>query len=624
MTVKNKGLFNTSDAGLLILLVGMLCAGSARLVAQDEAPAGSLTDEAVSAPAENESAPFAVKGEGVTDTATLDAVGNEIAPVAVPSAVPVVIPVAAPVATGSKSISGVRLLSECDDIPGLRKALPPFVTEGMDIVKFINMIADDVIGGDLNIVVSTRVTGVVRLTLKGVTVGEALEIALADNRLACEVKGSGPRSIIRVMTDEEYRIDHGVSYIELRKVKVIDLKHAKPTRMITALSEMKSSIGKIIADDASGTLVMIDTPAKIAEMESLVMKSEFMSPTVTRVFRLQYADLVELNKVVVENLTKDIGKVTINTKTKSLIVTDLANNVVKIADMIKAFDRRPKEVAIEAQIVEVELTDDFSMGVNWKHVLKGINPRFNLISGAPLSAGVSPTLRYDTIIAGGGELSLVIDALKTVGNTKVLSKPQISVQDGEPATIKVVKNQPWKKVAFESGTTNIVGVDYQFIEIGTTLAVTPIINDEGFITVSIKPTISTLDGWYDAPPGSEGVVGIPVVKKSEASTSVMVKDGVTIIIGGMIKTEKRVNRLGVPILGSIPLLGRLFRSDSEKSVKTETIVFLTPRIITGEEPFLQMPDVDRGLKFRTGGDSATNAPKTDVEVSGKEIKVRTE
>lgn len=536
---------------------------------------------------------------------------------------PVARPVAAPTGNGKvkPTLQKTRLLSECTDIPGLSRPCPPFNTDGMDIVKFINMLGDATVGGDLNLVISTKVSGNVRLTLKGVTICDALELALAENRLACEVKGAGPRSVVRVMTDDEYRADHGVSFYEQRQVKVLDLRHSKPSRVAASLGELKSAIGKVLPDDTSGTLVLIDTPAKIEEMVALVNKSERDQPllTVTRVFRLQYADLAEIGKVVADSLTKDIGKVTVNTKTKSVIVADLAHNVEKIAGMIESFDRRPKVVVIEAQIVEVELTDNFDMGVNWQHLIKGVSPRFNLKSGAPLLSGVAPSLRYDTIIDGGGELSVVVDALKTIGNTKVISKPQISVQDGEPATIKVVKQQPWKKVSYESGTTNVVGVDYQFIEIGTILLVTPVINDEGFITVSIKPTISTLDGWYDATPGNEGVVGIPVVKESEASTKVTVKDGVTIIIGGMIKTDKQVNQLGVPILCSIPILGRLFRSETTKNVKTETIVFLTPRIITGEEPFLQMPDETRTLKSHSNGGSVTNG---GVRVSDKEIKTR--
>lgn len=596
MKIVNKRQFNTLREGILLLVAGMVyLSGSIRLSAQDES---------------------------VSVVPPVDPVVPEVQAVQDAPAVPVA--PAAPVVNGKvkASSSRTRLLTECTDIPGLAKPFN-YRTDGQDIVKYLNMLVDPDVGGDLNLIVSTRVAGTVRLALKGVTVGDAFEIALADNRLAYEIKGTGPRSTIRVMTDEEYRADHGVSFYEQRQVKMMDLRNTKPSRMMSTLDQIKSTIGKIIADDSSGTLVLIDTPSKIEEMVAMIDKSERDQPllTVTRVFRLQYADLSDLSKVVAESLTKDIGKMTVNTKTKSVIVTDLANSVAKIAGMVEAFDRKPKQVVIEAQIVEVELNDQFKMGVNWKQLFKGLNPRFNLQSGAPLSAGVSPTLRYDTIINGFGELTLVVDALKTVGNTKVISKPLISVQDGEAAMIKVVKNQPWKKVQYEAGSTNIVGVDYQFIEIGTTLAVTPIINDQSLISMTIKPTISTLDGWYDAAPGTEGIVGIPVVKKSEASTSVMVKDGVTIIIGGMIKTEKRVTTLAVPVLGSIPILGRLFKSEDTQSVKTETIVFLTPRIITGEEPFLQMADGDNGLKLRANGGNGTNVQTT---ASDKEVKIRTE
>jgi type II secretory pathway component GspD/PulD (secretin) len=89
----------------------------------------------------------------------------------------------------------------------------------------------------------------------------------------------------------------------------------------------------------------------------------------------------------------------------------------------------------------------------------------------------------------------------------------------------------------------------------------------------------------------------------------------------MIKTEKRVNQIGVPILCKIPILGRLFRSDSTKNVKTETIVFLKPIIITGEEPFLQMPDEAKNLRFRTNGGNGTNG---NGQAAEKEIKTKRE
>ncbi len=488
------------------------------------------------------------------------------------------------------------------DIPGLKKTLP-FDTKGaMELVAFIETFASQEVGGNLNVVMSPKVKGTIRLTLKDVAIGDALEIALTANNLAYEIRGEGERAIINIMTDEEFRALHGVGFYEPREVKIIELKYAPPSRVSKMLEGVISTIGRQIYDDVSGTLVLIDTPDKLREMERIVATAELPTiereiPTVTRAFTLQYAEVAEVEEQVKSLLTKDVGSMTVNTKSKTILVTDVERAMGRVSKLIATFDRKPKQVAIQAKIVEVELTEQNSMGINWSHVLDGIGPRFRIESDVPLSSASGPSLTYRTIV-GGGDLSVLVDALKSVGDTKVISNPHISVVDGTEATIKVVRKQPYKEVAFESGTTNVIGVSYKFEEIGTTLSVTPKINDENFVSVAIKPTISDLVDWYDAPGGSGGVVGIPVIKRAEAETTVTVKDGVTIIIGGMIKNEKSESNVGVPILRSIPIIGRLFRSTTQKNKKFETIVFITPKIISGEEPFLQKPEQDKPLKFR--------------------------
>lgn len=554
----------------------------------DEVPA-----EGIPEPVEEAPAPVAAKPEPVAEPAaveTVEAAVEPAFPAPAPAEPPPVVESApaapAPVVRNGKP----KMLGECTDIPGLSRKIN-FDTDNMDVVKFITMLGDAAIGGDLNLVISAQVKGSVKLMIKDVTVCDALEIALAGNNLAYEIKGTGPRAIINIMTDQEYQVLKGVSFYEQRQVKIIELKYAKPSRLIAMLDGVRSQIGKLIYDDMSGTLVLIDTPMKIEEMQTVIAKTEIKTierqiPTVTKTYRLQYADVGEIEKVVAARLTKEIGVMSANAKAKTVMVTDLEHNVAKIGELITAFDRKPKQVMIEAKVVEVELAHDFSMGVNWQHILQGIGPRFSLETKAPLSGPAGPSINYKTITAGG-ELSIVVDALKTVGNTTVISKPHIACRDGEEATLKVVRNQAYKEVTYESGSTNITQVSYKFIEIGTILQVKPTINDDGFVTVQIKPTMSDLVDWYDATKGNEGVVGVPIIKKAEAETSITVQDGVTIIIGGMIKDEKRSNRVGVPVISAIPILGRLFSSNIEKTQKIETIVFLTPKIVSGEEPFLR-------------------------------------
>ena len=533
--------------------------------------------------------------------------------------------------TSQPAVSKPKLLSEYTDIPGLQKKINFKTPSKMDVIQFIRTMTQFETGGDLNVAISTKVGGAVQVDLKDVTVADALEMALAMNSLAYEVRGEGERAIITIMTDEEYRALNGVGFYELREVRIVQLDYAKASRVVQILEGIKSDPGKLIFDDLSGTLVLIDTPIKLAEMEAIIAQTEIPTierkvPTVTRTFRLKYVTTADVEKEIAEILTKQenrkIGSMIVSSAAKAIIVTDLPQNVERIANLIRTFDRRPRQVAIQAKVVQVRLSDDYSLGVNWQHVLEKADPRFKLTADSPLSAGVGPSLSYKTV-TGGGDLTLLVDALKTIGDTKIISNPHVSVMDGEEASIKVITRQPYREIAYESGTTNVIGVSYKWEEVGAILSVTPKINDDNYITVDIKPQISSIESWYDYPSKEqEGVLGIPVVKKSEAATTVVVKDGVTIIIGGMIESSTEFDESSVPVLGAIPLVGRLFRSTSEKKVKTETIVFLTPTIIAADELFLEVPEVGKEPKFRLGepGDDF-HQPEIGIESDVVQVQI---
>jgi len=270
----------------------------------------------------------------------------------------------------------------------------------------------------------------------------------------------------------------------------------------------------------------------------------------------------------------------------------------EVERMVALFDRRDKQVFIEAKIVQVGLNDDYRLGINWNHMFHGLDPRFSLksvsqpTSIASLGAStVVPTgsMTFNTI-AAGGNLSVVLDALKGVGETKILSNPHVAVVDGQEATIKVVTDQPYAEAQLESGTTNVVGESIQFIEVGVSLGVTPRINDHDLISMDIKPEVSSVIDNYQA------FRSVPVVRKSLAETSVMIKNGETIIIAGMIDNQKDEVESRIPLLGRIPLIGLLFKTYREENQSNELIVFLTPRVITGEKPFLRMHDVKKTAK----------------------------
>jgi type II secretory pathway component GspD/PulD (secretin) len=188
-----------------------------------------------------------------------------------------------------------------------------------------------------------------------------------------------------------------------------------------------------------------------------------------------------------------------------------------------------------------------------------------------------------------------------------LSNPHIAVLDGEEASIKVIQQQPYAELQFESGSTNVVGKTYKFIDVGVTLGVTPRINEQGYITVDIKPDVSSIIGTYDSASGQ----GVPIVKKSVAETSVSVKDGVTIIIGGLIDEVDAKDTVGLPLLSRIPFLGALFRSTSIVKQNSELIVLLTPRIVTGDRFFERSKDMKKQLR---SAPAATVPPAVSLPV----------
>lgn len=501
-----------------------------------------------------------------------------------------------------------RLLLADVGLPGLDKKISLDLLEAMDVVDLIKYLATK---GDMNIIVGQGVTGTSKLMLKDVNLGDALEIVLAANGLAYEIKGN----ILKVMTDKEYRDLHGEGFYERKQAKIVTLKYAKPSSMAQLLGEIKSSLGKIVSDDATGALVLIDTPEKIREMEDVILRTEIptvqrVHPTVTTNFVLQYATVEDLEPKLTPLLTKEMGEIKGDKRTKTLIVTDLPHVLKKIGDMVAIFDRAQQQVFIEAKIIQVELTDGYSLGVNWDYLFRGLDPRFSV---RPISRTFSPLIGADSAlsagqgalgggvtfhtIAAGADLNAVVNALATVGKTKLLQNPHIATVDGKEATIKSITTQPYSELMYESGSSNVVGKTYKFVDVGVTLGVTPRINELGYITCDIRPEVSSVLQWYDSNPSiAEGKSGVPVVKKSYAETSVSVKDGVTIIIAGMIDEKQTKKRTQIPLLGSIPILGVLFRYEEVSSENSEIVVLLTPRVVTGDKFFERSKDMKKPMK----------------------------
>ena len=459
---------------------------------------------------------------------------------------------------------------------------------GIDIIDTIKFLS---VKGDLNIVTSKDVQGRITLFLKDVTIADTLDVILLTNKLACEKK----KNIITIMTEVEYEAFYGQRYTDKRKIKTLKLKYILPTKAGEALASVQSSIGKIIMDDATGSLILIDTPEKIEEMEAIAFDLDKsyvtkVASTVIKVFELRYAQAEEIAAKVSEALTEGLGSVRSDERTNKLIVRDLPNKIKEISEMIDAFDTREKEVFIEAKIVEVTLSDDFSFGVNWETLFNSGSKDVRLETTLP-AAGVTDA--YSRVSVGtwkdtaldSTRTQQILTFLSEVGKVKIVSSPHITVLNNEEAKIMVGTRQPYATSTIsQSDTTATTSWSAENVDVGVTLTVTPTIYEGDFIKMHIKPEVSTLVDWFEIEDESGTIqIRLPEVDTSNAETEVIIQDGKTIIIAGLIKETRNQSEAKVPFLGDIPFLGKLFKSTSDTNELKELVIFITPHIISGDE-----------------------------------------
>ncbi|MCK4519738.1 MAG: type II secretion system protein GspD [Candidatus Omnitrophica bacterium] len=478
--------------------------------------------------------------------------------------------------------------SEINPVSSLSQGLATKVSldlRGMDIVEVIKFLS---MKGNFNLIATSSVQGRVSLFLRNVTVGDILDIILLTNNLACEKKDS----IVTIMTNAEFKAIYGKPYRDRRILKMVKLKYADSSKMLTVLSNIKSDIGKIISDAASGTILLIDIPEKAEEMRSLAASLDLPTvnrvfPVITEEFELSYANTEELEPKLSSFLTEGVGSIKIDERTNKLIVTALPHSMEKIRRIIKAFDAKTRQVMIKAKIVEVTLSDDFYMGVDWSKMLSR-SPNLFLNSTFPSSSTGASSLIL-TVGESGDALALI----KSVGDAKIVATPHITVCSGEEAAFMVGTRQAYVTSTVTTGeVTTTTAESVEFIDTGTTLFVTPVINKEGFIKMHIKPEVSSVKEWLETTEGNK----IPIVDTSNVETEVLIKDGKTIIVAGLIRETVTKVTNKVPFLGDIPILGIIFRNRTNQKEKKEVIIFLTPHIVSGEEDLIRTDVIGKKRK----------------------------
>jgi TonB family protein len=477
--------------------------------------------------------------------------------------------------------------------------------KGMDVIDVLKILATR---SGMNMAIGKNVSGKVTLFLKDVDIQDAFDIVLSANDLAYDKKGD----IFNIMSQRDYEAIYGKRYLDKTQVKVIRLKFAKAIDLSRALTQIKSNLGKIVVDDASNTLALIDSRDKVREMEDFIKKTDL--PLESRVFGLNYAQADKFSAKLQEVITKGVGSIRVDERTNKIFVTDYPAKLDQIAKIVHEFDEKTPQVLIDAQILEIKPSDSLEMGVDWDF---WIQKYFEIRTSLPISElnrMVVGTVQATTPTAPG-KSKAVLDILRTIGEVNVLSSPRVIALNNQEAKIHVgVRDAYITSTTSQGGSGNTVTAQsVNFVDTGIQLSVTPSINRDGFVTMNIKPEISDSTRVDITSEGQ--VTQVPIVSTSEAGTTVMVKDGVTIIIGGLRKDKREKTVKKIPLLGDLPGIGFLARSTSDSVTKTDLVILLTPHIISGEHSFIgfsELPPKDGAVAKMVNGKIVVDKLSTNI------------
>ncbi len=369
---------------------------------------------------------------------------------------------------------------------------------------------------------------------------------------------------------------------------------------------LKEALDNILAAHGYGYIAS-ENMIRIASAEQLATRPERY---VSKIYRITYADVIEVEKAL-KKFISDGGSLSSNPGTSNVIVTDKESKIKAIDTFIQEIDRKTSQILVEARIYDITCKDRLDLGVEWQvgrdtvygAGTSGTTDNTGLMTGIgtnPASGPTSPFMSgiFDGTIAktqdttaavrfgwlnSSIDIDMLIKAQKENINAKLLANPRVLVLDNEEANIKIITEIPYQQLNQGGGTTAAFGTT-EFREVGVTLSVIPHLARDGMVRLQLKPEFSVQTGTVNIGDPAQQTYPQPVIDRREAITTLLVKDGQTVVLGGLRKKDvtKQIDK--VPLLGDLPLVGGLFKFEGEDTVISELVVFITPRII--DEPAL--------------------------------------
>jgi type II secretory pathway component GspD/PulD (secretin) len=477
-----------------------------------------------------------------------------------------------------------------------------------DALKFLSKKAG------LNIIPTKKVSGRITLNVENATLKDVFDIMLRSNGLAYDKKGD----IYNVMTEDEYRALYGKDFSDVRKVKVFHLRYAIPEQVFTLCDTLKSDIGKVILDSESGSLLIMDTPEKLKEIKEVIDSLE-RKTTILKVFDLKYANAKDIAEQLKNQLDlKKVGSIRADERSNQVIVQTLPARIKDIEKLIAHLDRKTREVLMDVRIVKIKLSNTNTKGVEWEGIFD-IARRYGLtyLGSYPFSSVNSSTATwrsrkevYNDVgymgsypfsgttsdlssgtkgvgtekvhigIVGKHDFDILFKYFLSIGETKVVANPKIAVIENQEARIHIGEKQAYiTNTTTQTTSTTTVAEEVTFVDVGVQIHITPTINEDNYITLKVKPEISSVVSYLVTAANNK----IPILDTSTVETTVMVKDGATVLIGGLKEESQTNSSTETPLISKIPILGSIFSSSSKEDTRNEFLVLLTPHIIKGDE-----------------------------------------
>jgi MSHA type pilus biogenesis protein MshL len=282
----------------------------------------------------------------------------------------------------------------------------------------------------------------------------------------------------------------------------------------------------------------------------------------------------------IRNLLSEEGKFNLDRTAALLQVTDRASRLDLVENYLEAvLLRATRQVQIEAKVIEVELRDEFSAGINWNRILSGLGSAVVNVSQtlAPATTGGF------TLALNSGDFTALLNAFSTQGVVNVLSSPRVMAMNNEPAIMRIGTQDVFfvTTTQVDSSTGQILQttVAPQSLTEGVVLSVTSQISADGIIHMSINPSITERTGVATSRLGDT----VPIVSVRETDTLVRVRQGETIVIAGLMQDRASRDYAKVPGLSSVPLIGQLFKRTEKRRAKTDLVILLTPTIMGPSE-----------------------------------------